>query len=112
MTRRRCNQAPKRSEIAEAWQFSPGSHQRLLDSVLGPSDVSKDPLGDRHEPVTVRPGQDGECLPVAVLGLLDEIAIQPIVLRSAHRGRLPTLLSRWGQRAFNLQVQMGTHAVR
>jgi len=25
----------------------------------------------------MRPGQDGECLPVTVLGLLDEIAIQP-----------------------------------
>ena len=33
-------------------------------------------MGDRHEPVTVGPGQDGECLPVTALGLLDEIAIQ------------------------------------
>jgi hypothetical protein len=37
-------------------------------------------LGDRHESVTMRPGQDGECLPITVLGHLDEVAIQPIVL--------------------------------
>ena len=69
-------------------------------------------MGDRHEPVTVRPGQDGKCLPVTALGLLDEVAIQPIVLRGAHRGRLPTLLSRDGPRAFDLQIRVGTDAVR
>jgi hypothetical protein len=98
--------------IAEAGQLSPGDHQRLLHSVLGPSDVPEDPLGDRHEPVTVRPGQDGEGLPVTALGLLDDVAIQPIVLPGVHRGRLPTLLSRGRPRAFNLQIRVGTDAVR
>jgi len=60
-------------------------------------------VGDRHEPVTTRPGQDGERLPVPPLGLLDEVAIQSPVLRGAHRGRLPTLLSRGGPRTFNLE---------
>jgi hypothetical protein len=63
-------------------------------------------MGNRHEPVGMCPGQDGECLPVTVLGLLDEVAIQSIVLPGAHRGRLPTLLSRGGPRAFNLQIRM------
>ena len=80
--------------IAEAGQLSPGDHQRLLHGVLGPSDIPEDPLGDRHEPVTVRPGQDGKGLPVPSLCLLDEIAIQQIVLCGVHRGRRPTLLSR------------------
>ncbi len=75
-----------------------------MHGVLGPSDVPQDPLGDPHEPVTVRPDQDGECLPVTVLGLLDEVAIQSPVLRGVRRGRRSTLLSRGGTRAFNLQV--------
>jgi len=70
--------------IAETGQLTPGDHQRLLHGILGPSDVSEDPLGDRHEPVAVRSGQDGECLPVAALGLLHEIALQPIVLLASH----------------------------
>ena len=90
--------------IAETGQLTPGDHQRLLHGILGPSDVPEDPLGDRHQPVTMRPGQDGECLPVPALGLLDEVAIQPIVLRGAHQGRLPTLLSRARCPAFNLRV--------
>jgi hypothetical protein len=43
-------------------------------------------------------------LPVTALRLLDEIAIQQIALRGAHRGRLPTLLSRAGSRAFDLRL--------
>lgn len=49
---------------------------------------------------------------VTVLGLLDEVAVQPIVLPGVHRGRLPTVLSRGGPRAFNLQIRTGTDAVR
>ena len=98
--------------IAEAGQLTPGDHQRLLHGVLGPSDVPEDPLGDRHEPVAMRPGQDGECLPVAALGLLDEIVVQPIVLPAPigtpSGGRLLTVLSRGGSRAFNLQIRGGT----
>lgn len=45
--------------------------------------------------------------PVTALGLLDEIAIQPIVLIDVHRGRLPTVLSRRGSCAFNLQIRCG-----
>jgi hypothetical protein len=66
--------------IAEAGQLTPGDHQRLLYGILGPSDVPEDPLSDGHEPVAVRPGQDSERLPVPPLRLLDEVAIQPIVL--------------------------------
>ncbi|HEY8636499.1 MAG TPA: hypothetical protein VIL81_04470 [Candidatus Limnocylindrales bacterium] len=77
----------------------------MKHGILGPSDIPEDPLGDRHEPVTMCPGQDGECLPVAALGLLDEITIQPIILRGVHRGRLPTVLSRGGVLAFDLQVR-------
>src|SRR4029079_5531290 len=37
--------------IAEARQFTPGDHQRLLHGILGPSDIPEDPLRDRHQPV-------------------------------------------------------------
>jgi hypothetical protein len=86
--------------IAEAGQLTPGDHQRLLHGILGPSDIPEDPLRDRHEPVAMRSRQDGECLPVTALRLLHEIAIQQIVLHGAHRGHLPTLLSRGGHHAF------------
>ncbi len=66
--------------IAEAVQLTPGDHQRLLHCILGTSDIPEDPVRDRHEPVAVRAGQDGKRLPVPTLRLLDEIAIQPIVL--------------------------------
>ena len=91
--------------IAETGQLTPGDHQRLLYGVLGPSDIPKDPLGDRHEPVAMRPGQDGKGLPVATLRLLNEIAIQQIALRGVRRGRLPTLLSGGACRAFDLRFR-------
>jgi hypothetical protein len=56
--------------------------------------------------------QDAEGLPVTALGLLDDVAIQPIVLPGVRRGRLPTLLSRGGPRAFTLQIRVGTDTVR
>jgi hypothetical protein len=43
-------------------------------------------MGDRHQPVAMRPGQDGEGIPVTALGPLDEVVIQPIVLRRVHGG--------------------------
>src|SRR4051812_14709161 len=64
--------------IAEARQLTPGDHQRLLYGVLGPSDVPQDPSGDPHQPVAARPDKDGECLPVPVLCLLDEVSIHEI----------------------------------
>src|SRR5206468_1827007 len=72
--------------IAETGQLSPGDHQRLLYGVLGPIDIPKDPLGDGHEPVATHPGHDGERLPITTLCLLDEIAIQPIVLSGVRWG--------------------------
>ena len=61
--------------IAEPRQLAPGDHQRLLQRILGPIDVPEDPLCEREEPVAIRPGQDGERLPVTVLRLLHEVAI-------------------------------------
>ena len=37
--------------IAEAAKVAPGDHQRILQGILGPVDVAKDPVGDRVEPV-------------------------------------------------------------
>ena len=70
--------------IAEARQLTPRDHQRLLHGILGPSDISQDPTGDRHEPIATRADQDGKRLPIPALRLLDEVAIQSIVPPGVH----------------------------
>ena len=44
--------------IAEAREVTPGDHQRVLQSVLGPVDVAEDALRDREEPVAAHFGWD------------------------------------------------------
>ena len=61
--------------IAECPQVTPGDHQRVLYGILGPIDVSQDPLRDPEEPVTAHADQVGVCLPVPVPCRLDEITI-------------------------------------
>ena len=74
--------------IAEPPQLAPGDHQCLLRGVLGPINVSKDPLRDREEPVDVCACQEGECLPVATLSELHEVPIHRHHPRGgAQRGR-------------------------
>src|SRR5919109_1495934 len=64
--------------IAEAAQLTPGDHQRLLHGILGQADVAEDAACDAKERVPAGSGQDSERLPVASLGLLDEIAIHSL----------------------------------
>ena len=40
--------------IAEPTQITPGDHQRILQSILGPIDVAEDPVGDRVQAVGAR----------------------------------------------------------
>ena len=61
--------------IAEPRQLAPGDHQRLLNGVLGSSDVSEDPLGDREHSVGRRPREDRECFAIPGLRLFDEVPI-------------------------------------
>ena len=61
--------------IAEARKVTPGDHQRVLQSILGPIDVPEDPLCDREEPVTVQTNQVDERRLITALRRLDEIAI-------------------------------------
>ena len=70
--------------IAEARQITPGDHQRVLQSILGPSDVPEDPVGDREEPVAAQSHQVDECDLVTALRRLDEIEIH-----AHHRGLTP-----------------------
>ena len=78
--------------IAEARQVTPGDHQRVLQRILGPVDVTKDPMRDREEAVAVQPNQVDERLLVAVLGRFDEIPIHPTVRVGAPIGSArPTL---------------------
>src|SRR5206468_10224327 len=73
--------------IAEAGQLAPGDHQCLLHRILGPVDVAEDSLSNREEPVRAGACQDAKGLPVAQLGLLDEIAIHRCLERNARWGR-------------------------
>ena len=90
--------------IAEAGQLAPGDHQRLLHCILGQADVTEDAARDPEERVAPRARQDGECLPVAALGLLDEVAIHSLSPRGgAHRVRRPSLQSAHQSAVFNLR---------
>ena len=79
--------------IAEPGQVTPSDHQRILQSVLGPIDVAKDPLGERVETVAADPDQVGIGLPVTLPCRLDEISIHrlrpwwhPVGALSRHYG--------------------------
>lgn len=43
--------------IAEPTEVAPGDHQRVLQSILGPTDVAEDPLSHREQSVRADPDQ-------------------------------------------------------
>lgn len=47
--------------IAEVRQVAPGDHQRVLQSILGPVDISKDPPGDGEQAIDAPAQQVDEC---------------------------------------------------
>ena len=61
--------------IAEPPQITPGDHQRILQSILGPIDVAEDPVGDRVQAVGARRDQVDERGLIPTLGRTDEIEI-------------------------------------
>ena len=65
--------------IAEARQVTPGDHQRFLQGILGPVDVTQDPMGDREEAAASKADQVDECRLIASLGRHDEIAIHRLL---------------------------------
>ena len=72
--------------IAESPEVTPGDHQRVLQGILGPIDVTEDALGDRKEPVTPNADQVDVRLPIPVPCRLDEIAIHASCLAVAPGG--------------------------
>src|SRR4051794_26193304 len=52
--------------IAEALQVTPGDHQRILEGILGPIDVAREPLGDREQPVGANADQVDVRVPITV----------------------------------------------
>ena len=75
--------------IAEARQVTPGDHQRVLQGILGPVDVTQDPMRDREEAAAAKANQVDECRLIASLRRHDEIAIHRLSLGGARRGRRP-----------------------
>ena len=90
--------------IAEPTQVTPGDHQRVLQGILGPIDVTEDPLGDRKEPVASNADQVDVCVPIPVSRCLDEIPIHRTRLSGTRRGCLPTLLVGSMSHPFNLRA--------
>jgi hypothetical protein len=90
--------------IAESRQITPGDHQRVLQGILGPIDVTKDPLSERVEAVATHTDQVGVCLPVTAPCRLDKIAIHGLrFLGGAQRGRCPAPMGAGREVAFNLR---------
>ena len=58
--------------IAERPEVTPGDHQRILQSVLGPIDIAEDPVCEREQSVAGRADEVDESRLVAALGRLDE----------------------------------------
>jgi hypothetical protein len=48
--------------LAEPRKLPPGRDERLLHGVLGPSDVTQDPMRDGEEPIRRAAGEGGEGL--------------------------------------------------
>ena len=61
--------------IAEAAKVTPGDHQRVLQGVLGPIDVTEDPLGDREETVGSDADQVDIRVPIPALCRPHEIVV-------------------------------------
>jgi hypothetical protein len=67
--------ATTRSTSAEVRQVTPGDHQRVLQRILGPVDIPKDPTSDREQAVDARADQVHEGDPVATLSEDHEVSI-------------------------------------
>ena len=94
--------------IAEPRQLAPGDHQRLLNGVLGSSDVSEDPLGDREHSVGRRPRENRERFAIPSLRLLDEVPIHRLSIpERSHDGRASRRMSRLNGRPFNPAAEAG-----
>ena len=79
--------------IAETPQVTPGDHQRVLEGILGPIDIAKDPLSEPEQPVAANVDQVDKRLPIPALRRLHEISIHGACSSVAPgRGRRPTLL--------------------
>jgi hypothetical protein len=64
--------------VAERGQVLPGCDDGLLDGVLGPIDVAKDPERYRHQPIASHARQAGKSFLIAVLCELDECPLHPL----------------------------------
>ena len=101
--------------IAEAPQVTPGDHQRVLEGILGPIDIAKDPLRDREEPVCPSTDQVDVRFPIPAPCRLDEVAIHGSHLLSAALDeRLSNLLVDVALSPFILRLailrRVGLHA--
>jgi hypothetical protein len=69
--------------IAEPAQITPGDHQRVLQGILGPIDVTKNPMRQREQAIHARTNQVDERRLVPALGRLDELAVHLFALSAS-----------------------------
>jgi hypothetical protein len=84
------------ARIAKASQVAPGDHQRVLQGILGPSEVPEDPMGDRQEVVDPRRDQVDVRVSIAASRCLDEVLVHRDFPVCAQWGRGPPSWRRCG----------------
>ena len=72
--------------IAEPSEVTPGDHQRVLEGILGPVDVTEDPLGDREQAVAPPADEVDERRLVSTLGGRQKVPIHPVPLAAPFGG--------------------------
>ena len=79
--------------LAEPRELAPGRDERLLHGVLGPVDVTQDPMRDGEEPIRRAAGEGGEGLLVPGSSRQDERPIHAALRWGASRLDASTTMS-------------------
>jgi hypothetical protein len=88
--------------IAEARQVTPGDHQRVLQGILGPVDITEDPTGNREQAIDATAEKVDKCDLVAALRCDHELSIHRRHSLDVQWGRRPLLQADGGRSALQL----------
>ena len=88
--------------IAEVRQVTPGDHERVLQGILGPIDITKDPARDREQPIDATAEQVDEGDLVSTLRRDHELSIHRRHSLDVRGGRRPLLQADGGRAALQL----------
>lgn len=96
-------------DLAELRKLSPGRDEGLLHGVLGPPDVTQDPMRDGEEPISRVTGDRGECLFVPGPCRFDERPVHPFAPSFARplRDASPSMSGARGKWFDNRSIRQG-----